>query len=70
MIKTGQEYRNSIREDRIVYINGERVKNAAAHPVFNSPADICARIYGMPRNKKTNMPGRQKIFDIGTGNVR
>jgi 4-hydroxyphenylacetate 3-monooxygenase len=32
MIRTGEQYRDSIRDSRQVWINGERVKDADAAP--------------------------------------
>ena len=32
MIRTGAQYRDSIRDGRQVYINGERVKDVTTHP--------------------------------------
>ncbi|MDA8031800.1 MAG: hypothetical protein MPK62_11885, partial [Alphaproteobacteria bacterium] len=34
MIRTGNEYRDSIRDNREVYINGERVRDVTTHPMF------------------------------------
>ena len=34
MIRTGTEYRDSLRDSREVFINGERVKDLATHPSF------------------------------------
>ena len=47
MIRTGQQYRNSIRDGRQVWINGERVKDVTTHPMFRPLVDIRARIYDM-----------------------
>lgn len=47
MIRTGQEYRQSIRDGRQVWINGERVKDVTVHPAFKPIVDIRARIYDM-----------------------
>ena len=33
MIRTGDEYRDSIRDGREVWINGERVDDVTCHPV-------------------------------------
>ena len=32
MIRTGEQYRDSIRDGREVYINGECVKDVTTHP--------------------------------------
>ena len=34
MIRTGEEYRESIRDGREVWMNGERVDDVTAHPAF------------------------------------
>ncbi|WP_315926568.1 4-hydroxyphenylacetate 3-hydroxylase family protein [Mesorhizobium sp. SP-1A] len=47
MIRTGDQYRDSIRDGRRVWINGERVKDVTAHPMFKPIVDIRARIYDM-----------------------
>ena len=47
MISTGDQYRDSIRDGRQVYINGERVKDVTTHPMFKPLVDIRARIYDM-----------------------
>ncbi|MCU4160374.1 4-hydroxyphenylacetate 3-hydroxylase family protein [Acidiphilium sp. AL] len=47
MIRTGQQYRDSIRDGRQVWINGERVHDVATHEMFKPLVDIRARIYDM-----------------------
>jgi 4-hydroxyphenylacetate 3-monooxygenase len=47
MIRTGQQYRDSIRDGRQVWINGERVRDVPTHPMFQPLVDIRARIYDM-----------------------
>jgi 4-hydroxyphenylacetate 3-monooxygenase len=47
MIRTGQQYRDSIRDGREVWINGERVRDVPSHPAFKPAVDIRARIYDM-----------------------
>jgi 4-hydroxyphenylacetate 3-monooxygenase len=47
MIRTGEQYRDSIRDGRQVWINGERVKDVTAHPMFRPVVDTRARIYDM-----------------------
>ena len=53
MIRTGQEYLDSIRDAREVYINGERVTALAEHPMFKPLIDIRARIYDMQHESAT-----------------
>ena len=52
MIRTSQEYLDSIRDGREVYINGERVKDVT-HPMFKPLVDIRARIYDMQHEAAT-----------------
>src|SRR5690349_2997067 len=42
---TGQEYLESLRDGREVYIQGERVKDVTAHPAFRNSARSIARLY-------------------------
>ncbi len=53
MIRTGEQYRDSIRDNREVYMNGERVKDVTAHPMFKPLVDIRARIYDMAHDPAT-----------------
>ena len=47
MIKTGDEYRDSVRGTRDIYVNGEKVKDVTTHSQFKPLVDIRARIYDM-----------------------
>ncbi|WP_417723557.1 4-hydroxyphenylacetate 3-hydroxylase family protein [Salipiger sp.] len=47
MIRTGEQYRESIRDGRAVYVNGEKVRDVPTHPMFRPLVDIRARIYDM-----------------------
>jgi 4-hydroxyphenylacetate 3-monooxygenase len=53
MIRSGQQYRDSLRDDRQVYINGERVPDVTRHPAFRPLVDIRARIYDMQHEQAT-----------------
>ncbi len=53
MIRTGTEYRDSIRDGREVYVNGERVKDVTVHPMFKPLVDVRARIYDMQHDPAT-----------------
>lgn len=53
MIRTGQQYIDSIRDGRVVYINGERVKDVPTHPMFRPLVDIRARIYDLQHEAAT-----------------
>jgi 4-hydroxyphenylacetate 3-monooxygenase len=55
MIRTGQEYLDSIRGTRAVYMNGERVGDITRHPMFKPLIDIRARIYDMQHEEATRV---------------
>ncbi|MDH2424480.1 4-hydroxyphenylacetate 3-hydroxylase N-terminal domain-containing protein [Sphaerisporangium sp. TRM90804] len=42
---TGDEYIESLRDDREVYLYGERVKDVTSHPAFHNPVRMTARLY-------------------------
>ena len=47
MLRTGQQYRESLQDGRVVFMDGERVDNVAEHPAFKPVVDIRARIFDM-----------------------
>ena len=53
MIRTGDEYRDSIKDNREVFMNGVRVKDVTAHPMFKPLIDIRARMYDMAHDPAT-----------------
>lgn len=53
MIRTGEQYKESLRDGRSVWINGERVEDATAHPQIKPIIDIRAHIYDMQHDAKT-----------------
>lgn len=53
MIRTGEEYRESIKDSREIWMNGERVKDATTHKAFKPIIDARARIYDMAHEEKT-----------------
>ena len=53
MIRTGVEYRESIRDGREVWIDGERVDDVTTHPAFKPIVDVRARIYDMAHEEAT-----------------
>ncbi len=52
MLRTGDEYRDSIRDGREVYIDGQRVVDVPTHPAFKPIVDLRARIYDMAQEEK------------------
>ena len=53
MIRTGAEYRDSIRDGREIHINGERVRDVTTHPQFKPLVDIRAAIYDLQHEEAT-----------------
>jgi len=53
MIRTGSDYKESIRDGRDVYINGEKVPDVTVHPQFKPLVDIRARIFDMAHDPAT-----------------
>jgi 4-hydroxyphenylacetate 3-monooxygenase len=53
VIRTGDEYRDSIRDAREVWIDGERVGDVTSHPAFKPIVDVRARIYDMAHEAET-----------------
>lgn len=53
MIRTGADYKDSIRDGREVYVNGEKVADVTLHPQFKPLVDIRARIYDMAHEPAT-----------------
>jgi 4-hydroxyphenylacetate 3-monooxygenase len=47
MIRTGEEYRESLADGREVWIDGERVGDITTHPAFKPIVDVRARIYDL-----------------------
>ena len=54
MIRTGDEYRESLRDGREVWIDGESVPDVTAHPMFRPLVDVRARIYDMQHDPATS----------------
>ncbi|ACZ89674.1 4-hydroxyphenylacetate 3-hydroxylase family protein [Streptosporangium roseum] len=42
---TGDEYVESLRDDREIYLYGDRVKDVTSHPAFRNPVRMTARLY-------------------------
>ena len=61
---TGAEYIESLRDDREVYIYGERVKDVTTHPAFKTPVRSMARLYDALHDRE----GGMKVVPTDTGN--
>jgi 4-hydroxyphenylacetate 3-monooxygenase len=53
MIRTGAQYRESLRDGREVWMDGVRVADVTTHPSFKPVVDIRARIYDMAHEDAT-----------------
>ena len=53
MIRTGDDYLNSIRDGREVFVDGERVEDVTTHPMFAPIVGVRARIYDMQSDART-----------------
>ena len=66
--QTGDEYLDSLRDDRTIYIYGERVKDVTTHPAFRNTARMVARLYDALHDPKR----KDKILlptDTGNGGM-
>jgi 4-hydroxyphenylacetate 3-monooxygenase len=52
MLMTGAAYRDSIRDGRQVWMNGERIEDVPSHPAFKPIVDVRARIYDMAHEER------------------
>ena len=65
---TSAEYLDALRDEREVYIYGERVKDVTTHPAFRNTVRMIARLYGALHDPKIN----DKILtptDTGSGGM-
>ena len=53
MIRTGDQYRDSIRDGRAIWMNGEKIKDATTHPAFKPIIDARARFYDLAHEART-----------------
>jgi 4-hydroxyphenylacetate 3-monooxygenase len=53
VIRTGEQYRESLRDGRQVWIDGERVHDVSSHPAFKPIVDARARIYDLAHEPET-----------------
>jgi 4-hydroxyphenylacetate 3-monooxygenase len=53
MIRTGEDYRESLRDGREVWIDGERVSDVPSHPMLKPAVDGRARIFDLAHDPAT-----------------
>jgi len=51
---TGEEYLESLKDGRAIYVYGERVKDVTAHPAFRNSARSVARLYDALHEPETH----------------
>jgi 4-hydroxyphenylacetate 3-monooxygenase len=52
MLRTGAQYRESLRDGRQVWINGGRVADVTCHPSFRPIVSLRARLYDAAREAR------------------
>jgi len=67
VIRTGEEYRQSLADGREVWIDGEQVKDVTTHPAFKPIVDVRARIYDLAHEPET--AAAMTYVDDATGEV-
>jgi aromatic ring hydroxylase len=50
---TGAEYIESLRDDRQIFLYGDRVRDITSHPAFRNPIHMTARLYDALHDPKT-----------------
>ncbi|WP_290368958.1 4-hydroxyphenylacetate 3-hydroxylase N-terminal domain-containing protein, partial [Peribacillus frigoritolerans] len=55
MVRTGKEYLQTLKDDRAIYINGERVKDVTTHPAFTGITHTIAGLYDLAWDESQNM---------------
>ncbi|HLH26000.1 MAG TPA: 4-hydroxyphenylacetate 3-hydroxylase N-terminal domain-containing protein [Chloroflexota bacterium] len=63
-MRTGQQYRESLRDGRTVYVYGERVPDVASHPAFAGIVDTVAGLYDFAADPANGMIHHNP--DVGT----
>jgi len=63
---TGQEFLESVRDGREIYLNGERVPDVTTHPAFRNGARSVARLYDALHDPQAD-PALRVPTDTGNG---
>ncbi len=66
---TGDEYIESLRDDREIWLNGERVKDVTTHEAFRNPIRMTARLYDAMHDPATKDKVTAPPTDTGNGGV-
>ena len=65
--QTGDEYLESLRDDREICIYGERVKDVTTHPAFRNSVRMAARLYDALHDPATRRRSSRSPTDTGNG---
>ena len=65
MLRTGNDYRQGLRDGREIWMDGERVKDVTTHKAFKPVVDVRARMYDMAHE-----PRYAETMGYLDGNVR
>ena len=52
MLRTGDQYRDSLCDGREVWVDGKKVEDVPSHPAFKPIVDIRSRIYDMAHEEE------------------
>src|SRR5262249_43947561 len=52
-LRSGDDYRQSLRDGRKVWLNGEQIKDVTTHPAFRPIVDVRDRMYDLAREEAT-----------------
>ncbi len=51
-IRTRREYLESLKDGRVVYVNGEKVEDVTTHPILKLTARGCAMEFGLAEDPR------------------
>ncbi len=51
-LMNGQQYRESLKDGRQVFINGERVDDVTTHPAIQPMVDTMAKLYDLQHDER------------------
>ena len=60
-VKNGAQFLESLRDDRVIFYKGERVKDVTTHPVFSKMAHKIAETYD--KQHDADYQGRMSFVD-------
>lgn len=55
MVRNGKQYKDSLKDNRCIYINGERVQDVTTHPAFSGIVESFSQLYDIAANPANQM---------------